>query len=399
MANICLRTPSTWSRHFSSPSLQKYVGVRAMKSTLAPSVDPSRVYILGVGNLGRLFAHALAKSASPPPITLLLHRSSILGEWEKVGRKIEIITNGVSDTTKAFDTEVISPSSPQSTISNLIIATKTLKTVSALSAVKDRLTSNSTVLFTQNGMGTLDEVTEEVFPDVSLRPEYLVCITSHGVYSQGPFRSVHAGLAHCSIGRVGNSSAPQYLIDLITRAPVLSAKGVSPPELLKRQLEKLVINSMINPLTAIFNCQNGELFIRSEIVTVMRSLIGEASHVIRSLPELRDDHDTASRFSPQNLETVVLDIAEKTAKNTSSMLQDVRAKRETEIDYMNGYIVKRGKEVGIECPNNEILVKMVKEGKVIVVDEASDYFTQPEHAWEIAADLSLYAALGAIQDP
>jgi 2-dehydropantoate 2-reductase len=61
----------------------------------------------------------------------------------------------------------------------------------------------------------------------------------------------------------------------------------------------------------------------------------------------------------------VLDVAEKTAKNTSSMLQDRRAGRPTEIDYINGYIVRRGKELGVECKVNKKLIELVKEGKVV----------------------------------
>ena len=96
--------------------------------------------------------------------------------------------------------------------------------------------------------------------------------------------------------------------------------------------------------------------------------------MILSLPELRDDPTTTSRFSKESLEEVVLDVAAKTAKNTSSMLQDVRAGRATEIDYINGYIVKRGEEIGVDVRFNERLVEMVKEKRVIGVDDTEHDF-------------------------
>jgi 2-dehydropantoate 2-reductase len=155
---------------------------------------------------------------------------------------------------------------------------------------------------------------------------------------------------------------------------VLSAREVTPTELLFLQLQKLVVNAMINPLTVVFNCRNGELFNREPIMQVMRQLLREASQVIQSLPEVKNNPTSKLRFSEQNLESTVLDVAKKTAKNTSSMLQDVRAGRDTEIDYINGYVVKRGKLAGIDCTNNEKLVGMVKEVKVITENEASEYF-------------------------
>jgi 2-dehydropantoate 2-reductase len=346
----------------------------AFMSTKTLRSPSPRIHILGVGNLGRLFAHALAKADSTTPITLLLHRASLAEEWEQAGKRIEIITDGVPDRTGSFDVEVVSPDTSLGIIDNLIVATKTIRTASAISAIKHRLTSESTVLLTQNGMGTADELNDVVFKDPSTRPKYLAAITSHGVYSQGPFRSVHAGLADVTIGRLGQSTAPQYLIDKIVQAPILSAREVTPSELLLLQLQKLVINAMMNPMTVIFNCRNGELYNREPILQVMRKLLREASQVIQSLPQLQGDSISKQRFSQQNLERVVLDVAKKTGKNTSSMLQDVRAGRETEIDYINGYIIARGKQAGIDCTNNERLVRMVKEKKIITDNEAIEYF-------------------------
>ena len=343
-------------------------------STTAPHSPSNRIHILGLGNLGRLFAHALAKADSTAPITLLLHRATLVEEWEQAERRIEITTDGIVDRTGIFDVELVSSEGPQTVIDNLIVATKAIKTTAALSAIKHRLTPDSTILLTQNGMGTVDELDKKVFKDPSSRPNYLASVTSHGVYSQGPFRSVHAGLADVTIGRVAQSAARQYLIDKIVQAPVLSAREVTPRELLFLQLQKLVVNAMINPLTVIFSCRNGELFNRVPILRVMHNLLREASAVIQSLPELQNDPTSKQRFSEQNLESIVLDIAEKTAKNTSSMLQDVRAGRSTEIDYINGYIVTRGRQGGVDCTNNERLVRMVKEGKVIAENEAFEYF-------------------------
>lgn len=354
----------------------------------ASKPEASRIHVLGVGNLGRLFAHALASLKNPPPISLLLHRPSLLHEWEQAGRKISITTNGIVNSSGHFDVEVISPPSPNDTpISNLIIATKTTNTVPALTSVSHRLNSDCTVLFTQNGMGTLEEANLKVFTDPSKRPNYLTSIASHGVFTQAPFHSVHAGQAFISIGRAlqlpppTHASTAQYLINKIVESPVLNAKEYPPQELLYLQLEKLIINAMINPLTAIFDCRNGELFIHGAVVKMMRLLLQEASQVLLSLPEIRaameEDEEIETRFSTQELEVKVLDIAEKTAANTSSMLQDVRAGRETEIEYINGWIVRKGRKLGVECVHNEKLVEMVKAGIKISVDEIREYCEGP----------------------
>lgn len=232
--------------------------------------------------------------------------------------------------------------------------------------------------------GTVDEVAEALFASPSARPHFLAGIVSHGIYKSGPFSVVHAGMGNITLGAVqplhgpedasagtGSAVGPsEYLLHSLSAAPILSASVVRPASLLQVQLEKLAINAVINPLTVIFDCLNGELFNRPLIRALIRGLLAEISPVLRSIiapstTTLVDNPAAEARFSPEGLEKTVEDAALKTAQNISSMWQDVRAGRMTEIDYINGYIVKRGTEQGIDCKLNRALVRMIQDKHVI----------------------------------
>ncbi len=131
-------------------------------------------------------------------------------------------------------------------------------------------------------------------------------------------------------------------------------------DLLQLQLEKLAVNCILNPITALLNVPNGSLLDNSAITKVARLLIAEISVVIRSLPELEGVPNVRKRFSPERLETLLIGITKKTAKNSSSMREDIRKGKDTEIDYINGYIVRRGDERGIKCVLNYMLMQLVK---------------------------------------
>ncbi|PQE11418.1 2-dehydropantoate 2-reductase protein [Rutstroemia sp. NJR-2017a BVV2] len=329
-----------------------------------------RIYVLGIGNLGKLFAHALAAGPSPPPLTLLLHRPTLYEEWVREGRTIEIIHNGVSQKGGVFD---VDPIDSAGIINHLIVTTKAQHTAEAIQSIKHRLLPSSTLLFLQNGMGTVDEVNEKVFQHLPGRPNYLIGITSHGVYSNGPFSSVLAGRATATVGSGAssqtngtvldspNTESYNYLLHQVQQPELLNMKQVSHDQILQLQLEKLVMNATINPLTVIFDCKNGELFKIDAATQYMEKLLAEASQVICSLSELAGRPEVKERFSTTRLKQIVLDIANVTARNTSSMRQDVQAGKKTEIDYINGYIVKKGKELGVRCPINEGLVQQVRE--------------------------------------
>lgn len=152
-----------------------------------------------------------------------------------------------------------------------------------------------------------------------------------------------------------------YLLRQILEAPVLSGQNISTAELLQAQFEKLIINAVINPLTVVFDCLNGQLSEQPKFEQWMRLLLYEAAIIVRSLPEVRDDSDSRKRFWPARLEEMVLHVASMTAENQSSMLQDIRARKETEINYINGYLVARGEQLGLNCDHHRELFNMITE--------------------------------------
>jgi 2-dehydropantoate 2-reductase len=158
----------------------------------------------------------------------------------------------------------------------------------------------------------------------------------------------------------------------LTRTTVLAAVSYTPLDLLQLQLEKLAVNSILNPLTALLDARNGTVLANFHLLRTARMLLAETSLVMRSLPELRHLPNIQSRFSASRLESLYLAVAQKTAGNVSSMLADVRAGRRTEVQYINGYIVKRGEELGIKCVVNYSFMQMVMGKRMMVGREQRD---------------------------
>ena len=279
-------------------------------------------------------------------------------------------------------------------IHSLIVTVKAPRTVSALLAVKHRLRPESTICFLQNGMGILDHVNEHVFPDPETRPNYILGIVTHGANSprgSSPFFAIHAGHGTIALGiqprrrasQAGTGTATAtatepgkptalYLMRTLTRTPVLQAVGLPPTEFLQQQLEKLAQNAVINPLTVLMDARNGSLLYNYAITRTMRLLLGEISLVARSLPELRGLPNVNTRFSPERLETMVVGLANATRTNVSSMLADVRHGVSSEIAFINGYVVRRGEEVGVQCVCNYMVVQMVGAKNMMIQRELQD---------------------------
>ena len=355
-----------------------------------------KIHILGwPGAVGKFIAHSLASMPRRPPIVLLHHREDLQKRWGDAGEAIVLEKYGIQEPQKGFEiqsamatTRWQNPDAPP--IYNLIVASKAYTAVQAVRSVAWRLRPESTVVFLQNGMGFLEEVNNEVFPNPENRPHYMLGIVTHGLTSVPEFLVKHHGSGSISltslVARPESSStsslelrsppalpaSSKYLLRHLTWTPALCALGIYPSDFLQLKFEKLAANAVINPLTALLGCRNGALLDNDAMVRLMRMLLAEISRVLRSLPEMRGLPMVDQRFSSRSLELYVVNVAKQTAENHSSMLQDMEAGRKTEIDYINGYIVRRGEEEGIRCVTNYMIVQMVKAKNRIVFKGLSD---------------------------
>ena len=125
--------------------------------------ESDSIFVLGVGNVGKYVAHSLMKQASEP-VTLLFHRPSLQLQWQSAGCAIQSIKDSALDRRTGFRVETLPPPSPATLdkpsrtgplepIKYIIVATKAYMTTTALKLVKDRLSSTTTILFLQNGIG------------------------------------------------------------------------------------------------------------------------------------------------------------------------------------------------------------------------------------------------------
>ncbi|KAK5997471.1 Ketoisovalerate reductase BEA2 [Cladobotryum mycophilum] len=357
----------------------------------APSRFTSKTLRLGpckcVGNLGRLYASSLKQHPDNPPVTLVVHRKELLSQWLD-SNGIEITRFGALKVNRDFDVEWWTETPPEQgrvcevaggkALHNLIIGTKASSAMPEVDRLRRYLSRNSTAAFLQNGMSKLwpphgPEYISQRYT-AGEEPNFLACINNHGVFSEGPFRSVHASPADVAMGSVllnAKNSAPAssigYLTKMITTAPYLNARSVSRADLWVLQLQKLVVNSVINPLTAILGCKNGWLFEDEDgpVAQVIDKLLAEASGVLQALinhdssadilappPESVNSNQgvgqdylkplraqLTAQFSQPQLRQMLYRIGEIVKENNSSMLQDVRAGKPTEIHDFNGWLV------------------------------------------------------------
>jgi 2-dehydropantoate 2-reductase len=116
------------------------------------------------------------------------------------------------------------------------------------------------------------------------------------------------------------------------------------------QWNKLFVNAVINPITALTRRENG-IILSLDLGTIVERIVDECVEVAGK-KGVKAEKNSVLQF--------VYSVAEKTSENSSSMLQDVLKGRRTEIDSINGYVIGLAKEHGIQVPVNESLYALVR---------------------------------------
>jgi 2-dehydropantoate 2-reductase len=198
----------------------------------------------------------------------------------------------------------------------------------------------------QNGYGHLERL-QELLPEASL----WAAVTTEAAKRKSLTEVIHAGKGEICLGKgshhpiSNNEVNPQdsNTTAAISFVQALAAAGFTAS--LSKEVDtiiyrKLLINAVINPLTAIWRVPNGELLASPERVQIMKELYTEAVQV----------YDACGITYELQTWEAILEVCRATSGNISSMLADVLASRETEIRWINGSIVNMGLQRGMEVP-------------------------------------------------
>lgn len=239
----------------------------------------------------------------------------------------------------------------------LLVATKVYEAVGALEAVAPRLAPDVVLVLLSNGALALSERLS-AHPTLS-RADVVLGSTTHGAWVRGPLDVVHAGLGDTWLGR-----APGATLSNARYAETLAGLGSADlgatdagAKILNELWLKLAANAVINPLTCLWEVPNGEVLKRQEGIDTLNQVCQEVSNVAAALAQ----GTGLEVLSAEELKAFVHAVAGKTARNHSSMLQDVWAHRTTEIDFLNGWVASKGEELGVRVPANADLAKQVRE--------------------------------------
>jgi len=201
-------------------------------------------------------------------------------------------------------------------------------------------------LAVQNGLGAVGTMAA-----VAGRERVLAGVTSNGTTLLGPGSIRHSWMGDTIIGELDGQATER--LEQVAEALRQSGIKVAVSQAVDQAIwAKLVVNCAMSPLAALLRVKNGQLVERPEARGLLRAVIREALSVAEAkgvaLPPFSETVGKVEANCRNN------------ATNKMSMLQDVERGVPTEIDFINGAVVREGEAIGVPTPINRVLTQLVK---------------------------------------
>ncbi len=296
-----------------------------------------KIAVVGAGAMGSLFGALLAEAGAEVWLIDVWaeHVEKIDAEGlklERDGRVRTVTLKATADPAEVGRAELA------------IVFVKSTATAVAAETAAGLVGDSGLVLTLQNGLGNADVLAERIEP-----VRVLAGTTAHGATLIGPGAIRHAGVGPTVIGpwSGGDAAAAEGVADVFNRAGIETQVST---EIKVVVWNKLLVNVGINAITALTGIKNGQLLDLEATRELSRAAVEEAVAVARALGiGVRED---AVKH--------VFEVAEATGPNRSSMGQDVDNKRQTEIETINGAVVREAAGLGLAAPVNQTLTALIE---------------------------------------
>jgi 2-dehydropantoate 2-reductase len=295
--------------------------------------------VIGAGAMGSLYGGRLAQAGEK--VLLYDVARPHVEALNASGLAIEELNTGAVSTVRVQAT-----SEPRDLAGAdfLIVFVKSSATAAAAEQIAPLAKGSAIAVTLQNGLGN-----EQILREAFGAARTAAGVTSQGATFLGPGRIRHAGVGLTHLGmsdRRNEKLAP--LVEALNRAGFETHLELSIENLV---WSKLVINVGINALTALTGLANGRLLDFPQTRSVMADLVTEAVRVAQA---------RGVELTYQDPLAMVYTVAEKTARNRSSMLQDFDRGAPSEIDVINGAILREAEALGIEVPVNRTVTRLIQ---------------------------------------
>jgi 2-dehydropantoate 2-reductase len=309
-----------------------------MKGQVEQQDHLNTIALLGVGAIGQLISHQLCANGAKLRLLTRQESGDCTLELTELNPQEKPPSHQIHCNALAYAD--IRPDN-MADITLLIVTTKAYQVTQLVVPLLSKLNPDCHILLLHNGMGPHLDLAPHLaaYPNMGLS----LGTTSQGAMRTSKWHVRHTGEGLTHLGHAFGTAMPDTYRQLLLQAIPNSHWQA---DIITSLWQKLAINCAINPLTAIHACENGALS-APPYQEIIKQLLTELIPVAKT---------QGVKLAFDDLLTKVNQVITLTAKNHSSMYQDITHQRPTEIAQINGFVVQSAKTHQLKTPTHQQLM-------------------------------------------
>lgn len=293
------------------------------------------IVVFGSGAIGSLFGALLAKQNKVALVGRAPHITCIQQKGLLINGKTRLMVS-----VPAAESIKDVPFSPDL----ILLTVKSYDTETASRQLSSLINNQTMVVSLQNGLNNIQKIEQYIEKE-----HILAGVTTHGALYVKPGTITHTGKGTTILGELNGNPSERLrtLVTVFNQAGIETQMSTN----IEREIwKKAIMNSSINPLTGFLWCKNGYLLENPLLEKIVESVCTESSLIASSY---------GISISSMEMIEKTKEVIQDTAQNYSSMLQSIQQGKKTEIDSINGELLRIGSEHKVETSLNRILFELI----------------------------------------
>lgn len=369
--------PADASASSPSPNPRFHVPAVLLPPEAAKSPTVHKIHILGEDERSRFIAHAL--SGVYDSVELLGWRTNMPSKYRNI-RKSRSNARHAPSTVEANAGLPAQPrvETKDDRIDQLLVTGRAHEVVTSINSIRDRVDENTTICLMHEGLGVLEDVRRKFFEGSHLSPKFVLGHMSHRLVfhrNSNSVRRLKSGDTRLALGP-GNDQSTDASLPMVTslrESRDLRSTLTPYDQWLRFKLPSVIFDTVVEPVCVLLEMTYQGLLQNMPAQRIMHSLLTEIIRVVDQMPEVEGSAVVRNFMHGKSIHKVLHENILAKRFSPSQLMLQVDKGLPTDIDYLNGYFLRRGRELGLDLRVNAMVRDMIKAKHSQAIERLNSY--------------------------
>ncbi|ETS03534.1 2-dehydropantoate 2-reductase [Trichoderma reesei RUT C-30] len=274
-------------------------------------------------------------------------------------------------------------------IDQLLVAGPGHEAVEALQSVKHRVDRDTAVCLMTNGLGVLEEVRARLFQETESSPSFVLGHMSHRLALDrrtNSVRELRYGMTQLTFADSGTrlgkdvekTESRTDFVRTIEGVKDLNSSLTPFDKWLRFKLPSVILDSVVEPVCVLMEIPYAGLQRNPAARRMMQRLLAEIVSVVDNMPEVEGSATIRDFIRGNRIQQYIYSRIMARRSASSDLARQIQNGLPTDIDYLNGFFIRRGHQLGIQTPTNLMIRDMIKAKHSLAIERLNSYIPVEE---------------------